>query len=112
MPDFSSYLDYWPNPTFTALGLEQGYIIANHIVTAADVLKIFSCLLTHEPKLAERIDVRALASQAQRLFRLRAADAAKGATLVTKQRILHLTAGGGLSWSERIYRALSLCRMA
>lgn len=44
MPDFSSYLDYWPNPTFTALGLEQGYIIANHIVTAADVLKIFSSM--------------------------------------------------------------------
>lgn len=49
-----------------------------------------NCLLTHEPKLAERIDVRALASQAQRLFRLRAADAAKGATLATKQRILDI----------------------
>ena len=29
------------------------------------------CLLAHEPKLAERIDVRSLARQAQRLFRLR-----------------------------------------
>lgn len=52
MPDFSSYLDYWPNPTFTALGLEQGYIIANHIVTASDVLKIFSSMEPFELAIA------------------------------------------------------------
>lgn len=37
-----------------------------------------NCLLAHEPKLAERIDVRALAAQAQRLFRLREPNIARG----------------------------------
>ena len=46
-----------------------------------------NCLLAHEPKLAERIDVRSLADQARRLFRLRAREQADGATLATAERI-------------------------
>lgn len=49
-----------------------------------------NCLLAHEPKLAERIDVRALSAQAQRLFRLREPDIAKGITLATKAHILDI----------------------
>lgn len=49
-----------------------------------------NCLLAHEPKLAERIDVRALAAQAQRLFRLREPDIARGVTLATKAHILDI----------------------
>ncbi len=49
-----------------------------------------NCLLAHEPKLAERIDVRALAAQAKRLLRLRAPDAARGAALAAKPRILDI----------------------
>lgn len=49
-----------------------------------------NCLLAHEPKLAERVDVRALAAQAQRLFRLREPDIARGVTLATKTHILDI----------------------
>ena len=46
-----------------------------------------NCLLAHEPKLAERIDVRSLADQARRLFRLRAREASAGASPVSGERI-------------------------
>lgn len=49
-----------------------------------------NCLLAHEPKLAERIDVRALAAQAKRLFQLRARDAAAYSTLASKPRIMDI----------------------
>jgi mRNA-degrading endonuclease RelE of RelBE toxin-antitoxin system len=49
-----------------------------------------NCLLAHEPKLAERIDVRSLDSLAKRLFRIHADEAAHGAALATREQILEI----------------------
>lgn len=62
------------------------------------------CLLAHEPKLAERIDVRSLAEQARRLFRLRARKT--GAEPVSTARVRDIlreeTAALGLTgYTER-----------
>jgi hypothetical protein len=42
--DHPNYEEYWPRPTFSALGVDQGYIIEKNIVTAEDLLQRFSGL--------------------------------------------------------------------
>ena len=49
-----------------------------------------NCLLAHEPKLAERIDVCSINSLAKRLFRIHAGEAAHGAALATHDQIMKI----------------------
>ncbi|MCL1875854.1 MAG: UvrD-helicase domain-containing protein [Synergistaceae bacterium] len=49
-----------------------------------------NCLLAHEPKLAERINVCSLDSLAKRLFRIHANETAHGAALATSDQILEV----------------------
>jgi superfamily I DNA/RNA helicase len=57
----------------------------------ANALQIkLNCLVAHEPRLAERIDVRSLDSQAKRLFRLHGGEMAQGAKLAHKEKITEL----------------------
>jgi hypothetical protein len=53
-----------------------------------------NCLVAHEPKLAERIDVRSFDGQAKRLFRLNAGEAAHGANLAMREQIMALLEQG------------------
>lgn len=39
--DRPNYEEYWSHPTFSALGVDQDYIIAENIVTAEELLKLF-----------------------------------------------------------------------
>jgi hypothetical protein len=43
-PDHLNYEEYWAHPTFSALGVDQGYIVEKNIVTAEDLLQRFSGL--------------------------------------------------------------------
>jgi mRNA-degrading endonuclease RelE of RelBE toxin-antitoxin system len=47
-----------------------------------------NCLLAHEPKLVERIDIRSLGSLAKSLFRIHGGEAAHGTILATRDQIL------------------------
>jgi len=38
----SNYEEYWTYPTFSALGVDQGYIVEKNIVTAEELLVRFS----------------------------------------------------------------------
>lgn len=49
-----------------------------------------NCLLAHEPRLAERIDVRSLNSLVKRLFQVHAGEAAHGAALADRNQIVKL----------------------
>jgi len=57
----------------------------------ANALQIkLNCLLAHEPKLAERIDVRSLNNQAKRLFKSHASELEHSSALATRKQFLEL----------------------
>lgn len=60
-----NYEEYWPYPTFSALGVDQGYIVEKKIVTAEELLVRFSGLEPFE--LAFGINDRIAADKLDRL---------------------------------------------
>lgn len=69
MPDNSdhpNYEEYWPHPTFSALGVDQGYIVEKNIVTAEDLLQRFSGLEPFE--LALGINNKILADKLDKMY--------------------------------------------
>lgn len=60
-----NYEEYWPYPTFFALGVEQGYIIEKSVVTAEELLTRFSGLEPFE--LALGINGKILARKLNRV---------------------------------------------
>ena len=67
-----------------------------------------NCLLAHEPKLAERIDVRSLDSLAKNLFRIHAGEATHGAALATREHISDLLKREAASLGLKGYRSAFL----